>query len=79
MTHKITLYWVTHDAGIKKKIRSHFTLSAYESVSGEQPAEIPDELWSDMLATQKAGYIQIRNSYEKWLKNGEVSDCKTCQ
>lgn len=57
---KVTIYWVTKDEAIIKRIREKFGIDDYTSVNGETPAEIKDDDIALLRETEKRGFIQLR-------------------
>lgn len=57
---KVTIYWMTKDESIRKRIRERFGISDYMSVNAETPAEIKDEDVELLRETENRGFIQLR-------------------
>lgn len=57
---KVTIYWVTKDESIRKRIRERFGIGDYMSVNAETPAEIKDEDIELLRETENRGFIQLR-------------------
>lgn len=58
---KRTIYWLTEDRKIIKRIRAKFHMPSYTSLNGETPCEINEKDFPLLKETEKRGFIQIRN------------------
>lgn len=57
---RVTIYWVTKDETLRKRIRERFGIDNYTSINGETFAEIKDEDVELLRETEKRGFIQLR-------------------
>lgn len=60
---KVTVYWVTHDMRLIRRIRNKYGLPQYTTVNGETEADISEET----LASLRKGepeYLIIRKAKE---------------
>ena len=66
MMHRVRIYY---DCGWEetRKINERFGFPQCTIINGEtcKPVEVKDEDWSLLLETQRRGYIQIREEYDK--------------
>lgn len=58
---KRTIYWVTRDKDVIRRIRERFNIPRHTTVNGETRAEIADEDMDLLEEVAKRGFIQIRN------------------
>jgi rRNA-processing protein FCF1 len=57
---KLTVYWVTKDPEIKKRIRDRFGIPFGMTVNGETNASIKEEDMPLLEETARRNFIQIR-------------------
>ena len=62
MVRRVTVYFATRSPEIIKKIRERFGMPMVGmTVNGELKCEIKEEDWELLKATERMGYIKIRN------------------